>query len=223
MTEHEQAPMMGRDVDESCVTGDVDPQLRATAGLASMPRSVAWTGRQVHLRRFRRDDAAVYHAWNGDDEQTRNLDQVPWPSDVAAVTRWAEAEAERVPDGDNIRLVIADLDDVAVGDITIHDADPRTGTFSWGVSIRPDVRGRGYANEALTLVLRYFFHERRYQKANAGIFAFNASSVRLHERLGFQLEGRQRRMTYTGGEYHDLLLYGLTREEFDDGVGASGR
>jgi RimJ/RimL family protein N-acetyltransferase len=169
----------------------------------------------VHLRRFRVEDAAVYHLWNADDEQTRNLDQVPWPSDAAAVARWAASEAGREPAGDNIRLVIADADDVAVGDVTVHDADPRTGTFSWGVSIRPDVRGRGYASEALTLVLRYLFHERRYQKANAGIYAFNDVSIRLHERLGFQLEGRQRRMTYTGGRFHDLLLYGLTREEFD--------
>jgi len=36
----------------------------------------------------------------------------------------------------------------------------------------------------------------------------------LHERLGFTLEGRLRRMIYTEGTFHDKLIYGLTQEEF---------
>ena len=48
------------------------------------------------------------------------------------------------------------------------------------------------------------------------IFSFNEPSVRLHERLGFQLEGRIRRMAYTGGVHHDALIYGMTAEEFTE-------
>ena len=38
--------------------------------------------------------------------------------------------------------------------------------------------------------------------------------MRLHERLGFTLEGRLRRMIYSNGQHHDLLYYGITAEEF---------
>lgn len=46
------------------------------------------------------------------------------------------------------------------------------------------------------------------------IYAFNTASQALHERLGFQQEGRVRRMIYTDGQYHDELIYGLTGDEF---------
>ncbi|HET7095418.1 MAG TPA: GNAT family N-acetyltransferase, partial [Thermomicrobiales bacterium] len=62
--------------------------------------------------------------------------------------------------------------------------------------------------------LRYFFDELGYQKAHVHVYAFNAASIRLHERLGFQREGRLRRMLFTGGQFHDVLVYGLTLEEF---------
>ncbi|WP_268251865.1 hypothetical protein [Litorilinea aerophila] len=32
--------------------------------------------------------------------------------------------------------------------------------------------------------------------------------------MGFRQEGRLRRMIYTGGQFHDVLLLGLTAEEF---------
>jgi RimJ/RimL family protein N-acetyltransferase len=188
--------------------------------METAPTAASWTGPRIHLRPFRAEDAAAYAAWDRDDDQARALDRVHFPRGAAAAARWAEREADREPDGDDVRLVIAaNEDDAVIGDLTIHGTDPRNGTFSYGVSIAAHARGQGLAAEAITLALRHFFHERRYQKVSVGIFAFNAASIRLHERLGFTLEGRQRRMVFTRGEYHDQLLYGMTREEFDAGPG----
>lgn len=139
---------------------------------------------------------------------------MPWPRSPEGDRRWAELEAERGATGDNVRLVIADATDMAVGDITTHDCDPRVGTFSYGISIAAAHRGQGYASEAIGLLFRYFFEERRYQKAWVIINAFNDASVALHERLGFTREGQLRRMTYTRGEFHDQFVYGLLREEW---------
>ncbi len=46
------------------------------------------------------------------------------------------------------------------------------------------------------------------------MYAFNEPSIKLHEKLGFTLEGRVRRAHFSGGSYHDELLYGMTAEEF---------
>ena len=46
------------------------------------------------------------------------------------------------------------------------------------------------------------------------IHADNAVSLRLHERLGFQQEGRLRQMLYTDGRYIDVFMFGMTAEEF---------
>lgn len=63
-------------------------------------------------------------------------------------------------------------------------------------------------------MLRHFFDELRYQKVVISAHSDNEASMRLHERLGFQLEGRLRRMVYTQGRYYDELYYGMTVEEF---------
>ena len=47
------------------------------------------------------------------------------------------------------------------------------------------------------------------------VYEYNEASCRLHERLGFVQEGRLRRMAYAAGRHWDVLVYGLTREEFD--------
>ena len=174
-----------------------------------------WAGTRVHLRAFTLADAAAYQAWDHDSDQARVLCEVPWPRSPESARRWAEQEAERGATGDNVRFVIADAEDQAIGDITTHDCDPRVGTFSYGISIASAHRGQGYATEALGLLLRHMFHERRYQKAWVVIHAFNAASVALHERLGFTREGQLRRMTFTRGEYHDQFVYGLLREEWE--------
>ena len=174
-----------------------------------------WMGERVHLRAFTLADSATYQAWNHDTDQARALWQIPWPRSPEGDERWAEREAKRGADGDNIRLVIADTDDRAIGDITTHDCDPRVGTFSYGVSIAAAHRGQGYATEALGLLFRYMFHERRYQKAWVVINAFNEASIALHERLGFTREGHLRRMTFSEGRFHDQYIYGLLREEWE--------
>jgi RimJ/RimL family protein N-acetyltransferase len=89
-----------------------------------------------------------------------------------------------------------------------------TARFNMGWASAAQYWRKGYATEAIQIVLRYFFDELRYQKVNVHIYDFNSGSIELHRRLGFQEEGRLRRMGYTQGQHYDWLLLGMTREEF---------
>jgi RimJ/RimL family protein N-acetyltransferase len=174
-----------------------------------------WAGRLVRLRAMELADWEAYFDWNHDDEQARAMHAIFAPQSREAVRRWAEQDAIPTASDDNARFVIARLeDDTVVGNLSVHAANPRVGTFSYGINIKREERRRGYASEAILLSLRFYFEERRYQKVTVTIYSFNEPSIVLHERLGFQLEGCVRRMVYTQGEYHDHLIYGLTVEEF---------
>jgi RimJ/RimL family protein N-acetyltransferase len=63
-------------------------------------------------------------------------------------------------------------------------------------------------------MLRYFFQELRYQKCNVEAMEINVPSQKLHEALGYQLEGRRRRTVFTSGRHSDMIEYGITVEEF---------
>lgn len=173
-----------------------------------------WQGEQIRLRSLEPSDAQVFFEWNRDSEMARLADQVWLPASLESVRRWAEWVSAERPEGDLFFLAMEDGNGEVVGSISTHHCDRRTGAFSYGVAVRQEHRGKGYASEAILLILRYFFEELRYQKVTVHIHSDNASSVRLHERLGFQLEGRQRRMIFTRGEYLDDLVYGMTVEEF---------
>ena len=68
--------------------------------------------------------------------------------------------------------------------------------------------------EAVRLVVKYYFEELRYQKVTVYLMSFNTPSAGLFEKLGFQAEGRLRRVIYTAGQYYDFLVYGMTDDEF---------
>lgn len=66
--------------------------------------------------------------------------------------------------GDAYHFAIETLAGGLVGGLGTHDCNPRNGTSSLGIGIRPENWWRGYAAEAITLALRYYFAELRYQK-----------------------------------------------------------
>ena len=173
-----------------------------------------WQGKKIRLRAVEPSDAEHFIRWNLDSERARALDFVWPPQSEAAVREWAEKESRRKLEGDTFRWMMENEAGETVGSIDTHDCSPRDGTFSYALDVDPAQRGKGYAGEAILLVLKYYFEELRYQKVTVPVHADNAASIRLHEKLGFQLEGRFRRGFYTGGQYVDVLWYGMTVEEF---------
>ena len=177
-------------------------------------RASAWEGRLVRLRAITESDWERFHGDAADTEAQRLHSAIEPPRSPEAARRSTQEQATTEPKGDQRVWAIETDGGELVGSISTGRCEPRHGTFSFGLGIfRPHWR-RGYGRDAIRVLLRHFFEELRYQKANSGVYAFNEASIALHESLGFSLEGRQRRMVYTAGEYHDELLFGLTAEEF---------
>ena len=86
--------------------------------------------------------------------------------------------------------------------------------FSYGISVLPEHRAKGYATEAIVLLLRYCFLELRMHKANAGVWAYNEASLAMHRKLGFVEEGRLRDNIFSNGAHHDEYRFGMTDAEF---------
>ncbi len=173
-----------------------------------------WQTGQIRLRAIEPADAEHFIRWNLDSERARNLDFVWPPQSSASVQVWVEEKSRQKMENGAFHWLILDKNDAPVGSISTHDCDPRNGTFSYGIDIAPEARGKGYARAAIRLVLKYYFGELRYQKVTVPIHADNPASVKLHEKLGFQREGTLRRMFFTQGKFVDVYWYGMTSEEF---------
>jgi RimJ/RimL family protein N-acetyltransferase len=178
-----------------------------------MPNMFA--GRLVRLRVLEPEDAEIIHRHLQDTEIARRDSRIHWPRSLATIRRRLEPAADAAPTDDQ-DLAIETLDGRLVGGIDVQSSNSRNGTFSVGLGLgdRADM-GKGYAKEAMLLILRHMFHERRYQKCNISVYAFNARALNLYRHLGFQDEGRVRRNYYSNGAYHDEIFLGMTGEEFD--------
>ena len=175
-----------------------------------------WQGERTRLRPWRLEDAELRFMASL-DSPTRQLheDGVELPTSVELQQAWLEKVAGGKDDS-MIRLAMATLDGNIVGWVTLHSRDPKNGTFGFGVAVYRDNRGQGYAVDAVRTLLKYGFWEQRYQKCNSVCFHTNQASIRLHEKLGFIREGLIRRNCFFNGKYHDDVLFGMTREEFDE-------
>ena len=175
-----------------------------------------WEGQRVRLRDVESADAEAHHRFNLTSDYGL-IDQLYPPGSLARVQEWATRKAQAGFDDQTFSFQMESIEtSELVGGIATHHCDQRTGVLSYGLHVLAEHRGEGYASEAICLVLRYYFQELRYQKANVGVYSFNGPSIHLHESLGFQLEGTMRRTVYTRGAYADLLWFGLTVEEFRD-------
>ena len=182
-----------------------------------------WAGTRVRLRGVEPEDWEAFRRFDEHTDDMRALDRVHPPRSRAGYRQWAADRAVEAPQGDDFRLVIATTaDDAAVGMINTVDANPRTGRFEYGIGIGREHQRHGYAREAITILLRFMFTERRYHKCEVSVYAYNTASLALHRGLGFTDEGRLRDHEYGNGAYHDLVLMGMTRAEYVARLGGDG-
>jgi RimJ/RimL family protein N-acetyltransferase len=73
--------------------------------------------------------------------------------------------------------------------------------------------GKGYMGETLMLFCAYMFSVRPINRIQVNMMEGNLASRRVVEKCGFTYEGTMRRATFNQGEYHNLRLYSLLRDE----------
>ena len=173
-----------------------------------------WQGDKIRVRAVEPSDWEHFYFCNLVSERGAHLDFLWPPISKDLVKKDTERDSLYRMENDIFKGVIENLKGEIVGSIGTHHIDRRVGVFSYGLAIDHLHQRKGYATEAILLVIKYYFEELRYQKCNVKVHSNNASSIVLHEKLGFKQEGRIRNTVFTQGTYFDSLWYGLTLEEW---------
>jgi diamine N-acetyltransferase len=168
-------------------------------------------GERVLLRAVEREDLKRLH------ELYQNVDLVllgdgEWePKPLAAREKRYD---NRVADEDKAWFAI-EVAGRLIGDLNLHHRDRRSGVSAFGIGIYdPEYLSQGYGREAIGLMLDWAFRIQNYQKIWLDTWATNQRAMRCYQSLGFVEEGRQRRQLFVNGEYVDVVIMGLLREEW---------
>jgi RimJ/RimL family protein N-acetyltransferase len=170
-------------------------------------------GEKLYLRGLETSDLeGEYFDWLNDREVTKFLDSGAFPNTPERLEEYYRSVALSP---NNVMLAIIDKEsDKHIGNI-------RLGPINWITRIAPlgimignkEFWGKGYATEAIQLILEYAFKRLNLHKVNAGIVAIHQASIRAFEKAGFKIEGQARSQFYLDGDYYDSLYLGITKED----------
>jgi RimJ/RimL family protein N-acetyltransferase len=174
-------------------------------------------GEKVVLRPVRRSDIEYFLRWFNDQEVTRYL-KMYLPMTEMAEEKFIE-ELGTTGTVTRVILVIETSDgknNKPIGNIALGNIHHKDHHAVFGIAIgEKDYWSKGYGTEAARLIIRYGFEQLNLHRINSSAISFNERSIKLHKRVGFTEEGRQREAYFKNGRYHDHVIFGLLRKEWE--------
>lgn len=165
-------------------------------------------GEAVTLRPPRGSDAEAAYAWDRDPELAAWNGRAPISLSFPAarrdyLARWKDPA---------VKTFVIEADDEPVGMATLYDF--RRGGCELGIKIGPQkLRGRGYASEAVELLVAYAFDDLGLQAVRGSTLAHNTRMRRVFEKLGFVEVGDGSIISRYDNRRYTELFYELRREE----------
>lgn len=100
-----------------------------------------------------------------------------------------------------------------IGCVDLFEFDPRNKRAGVGILIANQAdRGKGYATEALHLIIDYAFEVLDLHQLFSNVRVDNESSVALFKRLGFEITGLKQDWIYYQGKFYDEYTMQLIRK-----------
>jgi RimJ/RimL family protein N-acetyltransferase len=170
---------------------------------------------RLTLRPLSLRDAPTVAAGAGDPRVARYLLAVPSPYPPALAKAWVKDRLEWWKHGRGITLGIVRRDQPAalLGTVSLrrYARDRRAELGYW---LTTNAWQRGFATEATRALVDFGFAHYKLARIYAYVLGGNAASERVLEKLGMQREGVKRQHVAKGKALHDIVVYGLLRDEW---------
>jgi RimJ/RimL family protein N-acetyltransferase len=173
-------------------------------------------GKNVLLRPVKRSDISYFLKWFNDPEVVQYLEMY-LPMTEMSEEKFIEELGTTRARSDALFVIeaIKGASTKPIGNCGLHEIDSKDRKAMFGIVIgEKDYWSKSYGTEAARLLINYGFQQLNLHRISSSAFAFNERSIKLHKKVGFQEEGRLRQATFKNGQYHDLMLFGILREEW---------
>lgn len=74
---------------------------------------------------------------------------------------------------------------------------------------------KGIGTFAVRELIKHAFSNLNLHRIELGVLNYNTRAIHLYEKIGFKKEGIKRQAVFKNGDYHDLIIMGLLKDEFN--------
>jgi RimJ/RimL family protein N-acetyltransferase len=175
-------------------------------------------GEKVYLDSISRQDIPLYGQWFSDLEFLSYLfPGAIFPLNEEDETEWFENARKSNDVNFAIRLLETGQ---LIGNVSLKAPDWRNRCAELGIAVGDKTMwGKGYGTDASRVILRYGFLELNLNRIELVVYSFNTRAIKSYEKIGFVHEGIRRQAIFRDGQYHDIHIMAILREEWQNATG----
>ena len=163
-------------------------------------------GQQVSLRAIEPEDIDILYQWENDTENW-NVSNTQTPFSRFVLEQYIATAHQDIYNVKQLRLIICDSANKPVGCIDLFDFEPNHLRAGIGILIaEKSDRKKGYASEALEILIEYCFLSLNLHQLFCNIGIDNEASVLLFQKHGFQITGIKKQWLREGTAFKDELM-----------------
>lgn len=164
------------------------------------------TERLVLKKMSTTDSASLFHIWS-DPEVTRFMNISSFTDESQAVAM-IELLSKLTEENQAIRYsIIESKSGRIIGSCGYNMLDYDNARTEIGYDLGRAFWGQGYASEAINALTEYAFNTMDFHRIEAKVEPANLNSIKVLEKLNFQLEGTMRQCERSNGTFIDLCMY----------------
>lgn len=166
-------------------------------------------GETIFLRALEPEDLEFIHAIEN-DESIWEISNTQTPYSKFLIKQYLEMAHKDIYEVKQLRLVISNYANEAMGMIDLFDFDFKNHRAGIGILIKEvENRQKGIGSEALKLLIDYSFLNLDLHQLYCNISETNSDSIKLFENQGFERIGLKKDWIYSQGSYNNEYVYQL--------------
>lgn len=166
-------------------------------------------GKNINLRALEPHDVDLLFQWEN-DEAVWHLSHTLMPFSRFDIDQYVMNADKDIFSSRQVRLMIDKNEESStVGAIDLFDFDPLHKRLGLGILIATQEQRKGYASEALDLVIAYCFRKLMVHQLYVNIIPENEKSIQLFKSKDFEFIGRKRDWLLIDNQWTDELLFQL--------------
>jgi len=173
-------------------------------------------GKKIYLRIIEESDLNEnYQSWFNDEEVCKFNSHHRFPNYRQDMEEYYN---DAIKSKNNIILAIMDKEtDKHIGNVSLQDIDLINGSAEFAIIIGDkDCWDKGVGKESARLIISHGFGQLNLTRIYCGTSEKNIGMQKLAESIGFKKEGAARKAIYKNGEHHNIINFGLLKEEYEE-------